>query len=88
MPRAPLAELVRLTIRSQSSTRKSRGHTAAQDTVDAVSSNYAEYTNELRKRLATHVRILPQNDTERGTIEIEYYNETDLERLLELLGVL
>ena len=26
--------------------------------------------------------------TERGQIEIEYYNETDLERLLEILGVL
>ena len=80
--------LVARKMRRKASTRKSRGHTAAQDTVDAVSSNYAEYTNELRKRLATHVRILPQNDTERGTIEIEYYNETDLERLLELLGVL
>jgi ParB family chromosome partitioning protein len=80
--------LVARKMRRKASTRKSRGDVTAQNTVDAVSSNYAEYTNELRKRLATHVRILPQNDTERGTIEIEYYNETDLERLLELLGVL
>ena len=68
--------------------RKARAAGASQSTVDAVSSNYAEWTNELRRRLATHVRIVQVPGGERGQIEIEYYNETDLERLLELLGVL
>jgi len=80
--------LVARKLRRKVSTRKSRNDGAAQTTVDAVSSNYAEYTNALRKQLATHVRIVPQDGTERGQIEIEYYNETDLERLLEVLGVL
>jgi len=41
-----------------------------------------------RLRLATQVRILPDADEAKGVIEIEYYNESDLERLLEVLGVL
>ena len=78
--------LVARKLRRKVTTRKARAE--SQSGVDAVSSNYAEWTNELRRKLATHVRILPQNGSERGHIEIEYYNETDLERLLELLGVL
>jgi len=78
--------LVARKLRRKVSARKARASGESQSGVDAVSSNYAEYTNELRKRLATQVRIVPNN--ERGQIEIEYYNETDLERLLELLGVL
>jgi hypothetical protein len=42
----------------------------------------------LRRRLATQVRIVPTPSGDRGQIEIEYYGETDLERLLELLGVM
>ena len=81
--------LVARKMRRKTATRKVRGSdVAAQGAVDAVSSIYAEWTNELRRKLATHVRIIPQPTGERGHIEIEYYNETDLERLLELLGVL
>jgi hypothetical protein len=81
--------LVARKMRRKTATRKTRGtDTAAQGTVDAVSSIYAEWTNELRRRFATQVRIVPQAGSERGQIEIEYYNETDLERLLEILGVL
>lgn len=81
--------LVARKMRRKSATRKVRGRdAAAQGAVDAVSSIYGEWTNELRRRLATQVRIAPHGDGERGQIEIEYYNETDLERLLELLGVL
>jgi len=80
--------LVARKLRRKVSTRKARSGAAAVSGVDAVSSNYAEYTNALRKQLATHVRIVPIDGTERGQIEIEYYNETDLERLLEVLGVL
>jgi len=81
--------LVARKMRRKTATRKSRGAGAAsQGAVDAVSSIYAEWTSELRRRFATQVRIAPQAGSERGQIEIEYYNETDLERLLEILGVL
>jgi ParB family chromosome partitioning protein len=81
--------LVARKMRRKTSTRKSRlsAH-ASQDAVDAVSSAYAEWTSLLRRRLATQVRILPDADEAKGVIEIEYYNESDLERLLEVLGVL
>lgn len=80
--------LVARKLRRKVAARKARASGESQSGVDAVSSSYAEWTNELRRKLATHVRIIPQPTGERGHIEIEYYNETDLERLLELLGVL
>ncbi len=81
--------LVARKMRRKISSRRSRGGDgASQAAVDAVSSTYAEWTNELRRKLATQVRIVPVGSTDRGQIEIEYYNETDLERLLENLGVL
>jgi ParB family chromosome partitioning protein len=78
--------LVARKLRRKVAARKARASGESQSGVDAVSSNNAEWTNELRRKLATQVRIVAQG--ERGHIEIEYYNETDLERLLELLGVL
>ncbi len=42
-------------------------------------------TNTLRERLATHVAI--QHSAKKGRIEIEYYGDDDLQRLLELIGV-
>jgi ParB family chromosome partitioning protein len=42
-------------------------------------------TNRLREHLATHVAI--QHAAKKGRIEIEYYGDDDLQRLLELLGV-
>jgi len=80
--------LVARKLRRKVAARKARASGESQSGVDAVSSNYAEWTNELRRKLATHVRIVQNSDSDRGQIEIEYYNETDLERLLELLGVL
>ncbi len=80
--------LVARKMRRKTATRKMRGDASTQGTVDAVSSIYAEWTNDLRRKLATQVRIVPIAGIERGQIEIEYYNETDLERLLEVLGVL
>jgi len=41
--------------------------------------------NRLRHRLATHVAI--HHTEKKGAIEIEYYGNEDLERILELLGV-
>jgi ParB family chromosome partitioning protein len=42
-------------------------------------------TNRLREHLATHVAI--QHSTKKGKIEIEYYGDDDLQRLIELLGL-
>lgn len=81
--------LVARKLRRKTMTRRGRGATTpGQDTVDAVSSAYAEWTDVLRRKFATQVRILPESHGERGKIELEYYNETDLERILETLGVL
>ena len=42
-------------------------------------------TNRLREHLATHVAI--QHSSKKGKIEIEYYGDDDLQRLIELLGL-
>ena len=42
-------------------------------------------TNRLREHLATHVSI--QHSSKKGKIEIEYYGDDDLQRLIELLGL-
>ena len=42
-------------------------------------------TNRLRAHLATHVAI--QHSSKKGKIEIEYYGDDDLQRLIELLGL-
>lgn len=42
-------------------------------------------TNRLREYLATHVAI--QHTSKKGKIEIEYYGDDDLQRLIELLGL-
>ena len=80
--------LVARKLRRKVAARKARASGESQSGVDAVSSNYAEWTNELRRKLATQVRIVSPPGGERGHIEIEYYNETDLERLLEAWGVI
>ena len=81
--------LVARKMRRKSTPRRIRGAGAGtQVAVDSVSNVYAEWTNALRRRFATQVRILPAASGERGQIEIEYYGETDLERVLELLGVM
>jgi ParB family chromosome partitioning protein len=41
--------------------------------------------NKLRRRLGTQVRVVPSQAGEGGKIEIEYYNEGDLERLYQIL---
>jgi ParB family chromosome partitioning protein len=41
--------------------------------------------NRLREHLATHVAI--QHSAKKGRIEIEYYGDDDLQRLLELIGI-
>ena len=41
--------------------------------------------HRLREHLATHVAI--QHSAKKGRIEIEYYGDDDLQRLIELLGL-
>ena len=82
--------LIARKMRRKSTPRRARGSAGAggQVAVDAVSTSYAEWTNALRRHLATQVQIVPAPSGERGVIQIEYYGESDLERLLELLGVM
>ncbi len=41
--------------------------------------------NRLRNHFATHVSI--SHSSKKGRIELEYYGEDDLSRILELMGV-
>lgn len=41
--------------------------------------------NKLRRRLGTQVRVMPSQTGAGGKIEIEYYNDNDLDRLYQLL---
>ncbi len=50
-----------------------------------VTAAVAELQQRLRDRLATQVQVL--HGPKKGKIEIEYYGNEDLERLLELMGV-
>ena len=50
-----------------------------------LSAALAEIQEQLRERLATQVQI--HHGAKKGRIEIEYYSNEDLERLLELIGV-
>jgi ParB family chromosome partitioning protein len=52
----------------------------------APGSALADLEEKLRRHLATQVRIQPQGAG--GRIEIEYYSQPELERLLETFGVL
>ena len=48
--------------------------------------NYRTAEDKLRRKLGTKVRILPNNSGSGGKIEIQYYNDQDLQRLYEQLG--
>jgi ParB family transcriptional regulator, chromosome partitioning protein len=54
--------------------------------VKVVDPNYRAAEDRLRRRLGTKVRILPNNNGTGGKIEIQYYNDQDLQRLYEQLG--
>lgn len=51
-----------------------------------LDSNLAAIEESLRRTFATQVRIVPQGDG--GKVEIEYYSQAELERLLETWGAL
>lgn len=52
----------------------------------AIGSPLADIEERLRRRFATQVHIVPQGIG--GKIEIEYYSQPELERLLEMWGLL
>jgi ParB family chromosome partitioning protein len=60
--------------------------TTAEKSAAPPGSALADLEEKLRRHLATQVRIVSAG--ERGKIEIEYYSQPELERLLEMLGVL
>ncbi len=54
--------------------------------VKAEDPHYRAAEDRLRRRFGTKVRILPNNNGTGGKIEIQYYNDQDLQRLYEQLG--
>ena len=50
-----------------------------------VDPHITEVQNRLRDHFATHTVV--RHTEKKGTIEIEYYGNDDLERILNLLGV-
>ena len=54
--------------------------------VKVIDPNYRAAEDRLRRRFGTKVRILPNNNGTGGKIEIQYYNDQDLQRLYEHLG--
>jgi ParB family chromosome partitioning protein len=63
----------------------SSGKTGKPELFPEVDVQINAITNRLRDRLATHVSI--HHAPKKGRIEIEYYGDDDLQRVLELLGV-
>ena len=51
----------------------------------AYSEVYQKLAERMQEKVGTKVRII-QKDQEKGKVEIEYYSNADLERLIELLG--
>ena len=52
---------------------------------DELSAAITQVQTQLRERLATQVHV--HHGAKKGKIEIEYYGNEDLQRLLELMGV-
>jgi ParB family chromosome partitioning protein len=64
------------------------GESAIADVLPASSrdnANIRAAETKLRRRLGTQVRLLPSQRGTGGKIEIEYYNDNDLDRLYQLL---
>ena len=62
--------------------RKSRGKNEVTPEAAAL---YRQIQSRLRSKLATQVSITP--GAKKGRIEIEYYGNEDLSRILDILGV-
>jgi ParB family chromosome partitioning protein len=55
-------------------------------TTKPIDANVRAAETKLRRRLGTQVRIRPNQKGDGGKIEIEYYNDSDLDRLYNLLA--
>ena len=60
--------------------------TAAPNSLRLGDANLRAAEDKLRRRLGTQVRVLPNVKGNGGKIELHYYNDTDLNRLYELLA--
>lgn len=59
---------------------------AASSSTDRVSdANTRAAESKLRRRLGTQVHILPNQSGDGGKIEVQYYNDSDLQRVYELI---
>jgi ParB family chromosome partitioning protein len=63
--------------------QQSAGRSESQPKVDA---NVKAAETKLRRQLGTHVNILPDGKGTGGKIEIEYYSDSDLDRVYQLLS--
>lgn len=63
-------------------TRSSKKNASAKPEIDA---HIRAIQNQLRDRFATHVQV--HHGAKKGKIELEYYGDDDLQRMLELLGI-
>ena len=52
---------------------------------DSKDPNYAAAETKLRRRLGTNVSIIPTSSGTGGKLEIEYYNEEDLDRIYQTI---
>jgi len=52
---------------------------------EAIDPHFARIQNQLRNHFATHVQIFHKE--KKGKIELEYYGNDDLDRILNLLGI-
>ncbi len=64
--------------------KRTKGGSADQ-AESALPSSLLHLQNQLRDHLATSVRLVPGE--KKGRIEIEYYGDEDLERLMEVMGI-
>ncbi len=75
-------KLAQSTLQDHSASPKAAAKGQAATQVDV---HIRALTNRLREHLATHVAI--HHASKKGRIEIEYYGDDDLQRLLDLLGL-
>jgi ParB family chromosome partitioning protein len=87
--RAAALEIVKrdLSVRAtESFVRKiARGAAGGKKRSDGRSADWRDLEQRLQRKLGTKVRLVGSAD--KGRIEIDYYSNADLERLLETLGV-
>ena len=79
-PAAPNKSAKRKTTKDTATARKKPARPAP-----AKDPNITGVEDDLRRRLGTKVFVKPQGDGKRGRIEIEYYSNDDLDRLISLL---